>query len=148
MVWKHSLSIAQAAWPAPCPAGEHRRENLKPIDSGTGSNTCSHQPSHVLPDIPAVQVRISLEDELHCSGYSGFLLWLPGEKKSKNKTVNNVGEKKQSMWLKALLAVSQGAQHLPGCISEPLVCTQPPSFPLQWQHRLYSSKTLKHILEL
>lgn len=57
------------------------------------------------------------------------------------------------MCLKALLAPSQGAQHLPGCISEQLVCMQPLSLPthcfsLPWRCRLYSSKTLKHILEL
>lgn len=71
-----------------------------------------------------------------------------GKRNQRTKLLTMWGKKKQSMCLKALLAASQGAQHLPGCISEPLVCMQPLSFPLQWQHRLYSSKTLKHILEL
>jgi len=74
MVYKCSLSISHAAWPAPCPAGEHRRENLKPIDSSTGSNTCSRQPPHDLRDTPAVQVRMWLADELHCSDCSDILL--------------------------------------------------------------------------
>lgn len=36
------------------------------------------------------------------------------------------------MCLKALLAASQGAQHLSGCIPEQLVCVQPLSFPTHW----------------
>lgn len=46
--------------------------------------------SCVLEAIPVLQVGVLLANELHCSGYSDVLLQLPWEKKSKNKTGNNV----------------------------------------------------------
>lgn len=78
--------------------------------------------------------------------------WLPGGEKSKNKTGNSA-EKRESMRLKASLAPRQGAQHLPGRVSEQLVWVQAPSFgarcsSLRCRCRLRSSRTLKHTLEL